>query len=209
MVNWDSIYKEKGAFQVEVSPRVVAGVASFKTEGARRVLDLGCGTGRHTRYLVDQGFEVFACDSSSEALDEAARLAPEATLGKCDFTSLPYEDSFFDAILCNHVIQHGFFDDVRKAVGEIVRVLKPGGFLFLVAVSTSHPKALTGREVEPNTRIDTDALDGHLPHHFFSETELRELFSGLEVVSLEHVERPSELEPSRWSAAWELRARKP
>jgi len=78
----------------------------------------------------------------------------------------------------------------------------------LIVVSTEHPKCATGREIEPGTRIDTAAVDGHVPHHFFSEGDLRELFGDFEILNLEHFVGPSELEPSRGSAAWELSARK-
>ncbi len=209
MVNWDSIYRERGSFQVEVSRAAMAAAYFFHERAAITVLDLGCGTGRHTRYLVDQGFTVSGCDSSDEALARAREVVPEAGLERCNMTLLPYDTGSFEAVFCNHVVQHGYMTDIHRAVDEIHRVLRSGGSLYLSVVSTRHPKALTGREVEPNTRLDTDALDGHIPHHFFTEDEMLELFSGFEVLGLDHVEGPSELEPTRMSAAWHLRAAKP
>jgi len=45
---------------------------------------------------------------------------------KADITALPFEDNLFDVIFCNHVLEH--IPDDRKAMGELYRVLKPGGF---------------------------------------------------------------------------------
>ncbi len=206
MNNWDSIYEEKGVFQQEPSVRVEKAIAFFKEKGLTTVLDLGCGTGRHIRILLENGFDVYGCDSSAEALSFAENESSQVEFSLCNMTSLLYQDEFFEAVLCNHVIQHGSIDDIKKAVSEIHRILKKHGYLFLTTVSTEHPKALTGQEIEPNTRINTDALDGNIPHHFFSGQEIEKLFADFEITSLEHFEGPSELDPSTWSAAWELYA---
>lgn len=208
MRDWNSIYEAQGVFQKAPSFRVLSAISHFKDKGLCRILDLGCGTGRHTTALVDSGFEVYGCDASGEALSIVSNLIAEAKFCRCEMTSLAYSADFFDGIICNHVIQHGLFADSQAACQEMLRVLRPGGHLFLTVVSTQHPKYFTGREIEPNTKIDTDAVDGHIPHHFFSKDELRELFEGCDIYSLEHFEGPSELDPTKDLAAWEMYARK-
>lgn len=208
MKDWNAIYEARGVIQQKPSPRVAAAIARFRGNGITRVLDMGCGTGRHATLLVDEGFDVYGCDSSPEALKIVSDLIGEADFQPCDMTALPYESGFFDAVICNHVIQHGMLADSRQAARELLRVLRPGGFLHLIVVSTRHPKYATGREIEPGTRIDTDALDGHIPHHFFTERELRDLFQEAGILSLQHFTGPSELDPGKDSAAWELHARK-
>lgn len=208
MKDWRSIYRTKGIFQKQPSSRVLQAIESFKENGFNRILDLGCGTGRHTAPLVDGGFNVYGCDFSQEALDIICQLIPEGHFKCCDMTSLPYEDDFFDALICNHVLQHGMVADVQQAIGEMKRVLRQGGHLVLIVISTEHLKFSTGYEIEPNTKIDTDDVDGHMTHHFFTEEELRVFFQDFELLRLEHVKGPSELNPEKESAAWELYARK-
>jgi len=95
------------------------------------------------------------------------------------------------------------------AISEIHRILRKGGILFLLAISTNHPKYLTGTEIEPNTRINTDSVDGDLPHHFFTEEELSALFSKqFEIVKSVHFEAPSELDANKETAAWKMYARR-
>lgn len=208
MKDWNSIYKAQGVFQKDPSAFVLSAISLFKDKGLSRILDLGCGTGRHTTVLADSSFEVYGCDSSEEALNVVSELITNVDFRQCDMTSLPYSPNFFDAIICNHVIQHGLFADVHTASHEMQRIIRPGGHLFLMVVSTEHPKYFTGHEIEPNTKIDTDAVDGHIPHHFFTEDELRQLFEEFDIYKLEHFKGPSELEPGKESAVWEMYAKK-
>jgi len=209
MNDWNSIYKERGILQKEASETVIEAVNFFKHELVRTVLDLGCGTGRHTAYLLEEGFQIYGCDSSEVALELAMAALPTVDFETCNMTALPYEDGFFDAVICNHVIQHGTIAEIKVAISEIHRILRKGGILFLVAISTNHPKYLTGTEIEPNTRINTDSVDGDLPHHFFTEEELRTLFSKeFKIVKSVHFEAPSELDPNKEMAAWKMYARR-
>ena len=209
MNDWNSIYKERGILQKEASETVIEAVNFFKHELVRTVLDLGCGTGRHTAYLLEEGFQIYGCDSSEAALELAMAALPAVNFETCNMTSLPYEDGFFDAVICNHVIQHGTRAEIKVAISEIHRILRKGGILFLVAISTNHPKYLTGTEIEPNTRINTDSVDGVLPHHFFTEKELSTLFSKeFKIVKLDHFEAPSELDANKETAAWKMYARR-
>jgi ubiquinone/menaquinone biosynthesis C-methylase UbiE len=209
MKDWDALYREHGIIQMEPAPRAVNAIKFLKQNNARRVLDLGCGTGRHTIILVNEGFDTYGCDSSEKGLEIASGVIKEAKFKQCDMTSLPYEDGFFNGIICNFVIQHGRTSDIRKAVSEMYRVLRQGGILYLTVISTDHPKSLTGEEIEPNTRINTVDIDGDIPHHFFAEKEMKELFREFKILSLKHFKGESQANPGKMMAAWELYAQKP
>jgi len=159
--------------------------------------------------LVKENFEVYGCDNSEDALKIIKEILADNEFRLCDMTKLPYEDEYFDGIICYQVIQHGKIADIKKSISEMYRVLKKGGYLFLVVISTKHPKFQTGEEIEPNTKINTDDIDGYMPHHFFSELEMKELFSKNEIIKLNHFEGQSEINPSSRMASWELYARRP
>ncbi len=122
MKDWNTLYKEKGIVQKEVSEKILEAVKFFKEKGVNRVLDLGCGTGRHTILLVKECFEAFGCDNSKEALCVIKEILPNNDFKLCDMSRLPYEDEFFDGILCYQVMQHGKIADIRKAIFEAYRV---------------------------------------------------------------------------------------
>jgi SAM-dependent methyltransferase len=106
-----------------------------------RLLDLGCGFGRHAFESLRRGAHVVACDFSLAELkdvkgmfgaivtEEAASL-PEGAGGAVangDATRLPFADASFDRIIASEVLEH--IPDDTAAFRELARVLKPGGVL--------------------------------------------------------------------------------
>jgi SAM-dependent methyltransferase len=109
-----------------------------------RILDAGCGSGRNLIYLLREGYEIFAVDQNSAAVEQtralAAALAPHLPPGNIrlepvESTSFP--DAFFDVVHCSAVL-HFSRDDAHfnAMLNDLWRVLKPGGILFCRLAST-------------------------------------------------------------------------
>ncbi len=104
-----------------------------------RVLDMGCGGGRHAFALYKRGADVVAFDMSQEDLVEvrsmfaAINVADEAPEGATAHTvrgtayALPFEDASFDRIIAAEIMEHLPEDEL--AMSELYRVLKPGGLI--------------------------------------------------------------------------------
>lgn len=97
--------------------------------GARRVVDLGAGTGKLTRQIHARGLAVTAVDPSGGMLGELRRVLPgvPAHLGTAE--ALPLPDASADAVV---VAQAWHWMDPDRAAREIARVLTPGGRLGLI-----------------------------------------------------------------------------
>jgi len=182
---WDDIFREHGPFFTEPHEDMPAIVDMLRGKGARTVLDLGSGSGRHTVHLAQNGFSVFALDESPEGIEITRKwLAREGLSADLQVRSmtepLPYEDDFFDAIVSTQVIHHATMAAIRTTVGEIARVLKKGGFAF-ITVPKLRNQGVDFEEIEPGTYVPLDGREKGLPHHYFTPDELRELFRDFEV----------------------------
>lgn len=118
-----------GRYERGRPPYPPAAVDWLLPAGARRVLDLGAGTGKLTRALLDRGLDVIAVDPSEGMLAELRRVLPAvpAEIGTAERIPLP--DDSVDAVL---VAQAWHWVDESRAVPEIARVLRPGGRLGLI-----------------------------------------------------------------------------
>jgi len=106
-----------------------------------RVLDLGCGGGRHAFACLRRGAVVVALDSDlaelKSALGMMTAMVGAGEVGDCgsgagvrgDALRLPFFDGAFDKVICAEVLEH--LPDDSSAMGELARVLRPGGMLAI------------------------------------------------------------------------------
>lgn len=193
----------------------IALAEEMRARGMRRVLDVGCGGGRHLLYLAKQGFVVYGTDRSAAGLaisrERLEKEGLEATLRRCDMTEVPFSDEFFDAVLSVQVLHHNRLENVEKAVGEIRRALKGGGLFFANFCGKGDYKEGKGEKIEPGTYICDSGIETGMPHHFFTRREVEDLVEGFEIMSLkerraEYVNRSSGLPVV--SVHWEIKAQK-
>lgn len=156
----------------------------------KTVLDLGCGAGRHTVYLAQEGFEVYALDISPEGVERTAqwltREGLQANLQQADITALPYPDDLFDSIVSVSVLHHNTIANIRTAMAEIRRTLRPGGLLFATECAKGDHQDGQGEQIENGTYLaPEDADQPGVPHHFFDEDEVKAQLHGFVVIELE------------------------
>lgn len=132
----------------------------------RRVLDAGCGTGGVLRWQLDFGGVASAAgvDVGSDAIELARMRVPEADLRVASLKDLPFEDGTFDLAFCNDVLQHVHELDVEVSLGELRRVLMPGGTLLL----RTNGSLRLRRERDDWRAYDRGSLIGELERSGFS-----------------------------------------
>ncbi|MEW2356987.1 methyltransferase domain-containing protein [Spirillospora sp. NPDC029432] len=111
----------------------------FRVKPGERVLDMGCGAGRHAFELYRRGARVVAFDMDAgelagvDTMFKAMRMEgglPEEAAAETvqgDALELPFPDDHFDKIIASEVLEH--IPDDMRAMRELMRVLKPGGRL--------------------------------------------------------------------------------
>jgi SAM-dependent methyltransferase/uncharacterized membrane protein YbhN (UPF0104 family) len=104
----------------------------------RRGLDAGCGQGWYVARMHQLGFLVDGIDTSAGQLMLAAKhVPPAATLGVGSVLSVATREGMFDFVYVINVLHHlASVDEQRRAFAELLRVLKPGGLLFVHEINT-------------------------------------------------------------------------
>jgi malonyl-CoA O-methyltransferase len=156
---WSEIYDEEANPLIGLEEPVVR--EALGDVAGLAVLDLGCGTGRHTLWMANAGASVTAIDFS-EGMMERARAKPGAE--KVRFLvhdlhqRLPFADRSFDRVVSGLVLEH--LHDMASFFSEAHRVLKPGGravvsgmhpAMFLRDVRARFRDPATGEKVEPGS----------------------------------------------------------
>lgn len=109
----------------------------FKEDTAWRALDLGCGIGQYTNYLIQKGFKVTAGDISIEALNNLAKNVHEAAIKQLDMSNpLLFSDNSFDLVFANLSIHYFDSKTTVNLLKEIKRILKDGGY-FIGSVNST------------------------------------------------------------------------
>jgi ubiquinone/menaquinone biosynthesis C-methylase UbiE len=205
MPTWNELFTRDEFRWKNPHDQVVALVSILRERGARRVLDLGCGAGRHTVYLAREGFEVSATDIAENGLKLArewlGRENLSAELKQSDISHIPYPSDFFDAVISIYVIYHKTYADMQQVVAEIHRVLKPGGIALISLQSSRSWRYGRGQEIEPNTFILMNGADAGVPHHYSNLAEIADLFKHYAIRKIEQEER---FEESNRHSHWQV-----
>jgi SAM-dependent methyltransferase len=117
-------------YEEQILPMAAAGLA-----GCADVLDVGTGEGQVARRAVDLGAtRVVGVDPTTAQVVEAVARGGGPSYARAGAAALPFPDARFDAVVACLVFEH--IEDVDGAIGEVARVLRPGGrFLFFL----NHP----------------------------------------------------------------------
>lgn len=167
-----------------------------------RLLDIGCGFGRHSYEALRRGADVVSSDFSLPelvevdqtvaAMKEADELPVGVSSASCngDVTRLPFPDGSFDRIIASEILEH--VEDDVGALRELVRVLRPGGGFAATVPATLPEKicwALTDEYHAPKVE------GGHVRIYGRGELAERMQSAGLDVV---HAHRAHALHSPYW-----------
>lgn len=162
------------------SEHVVRFLAGLPERGYSRLLDIGCGHGRHLRCARTMGFQVDGVDVSEVALHEDVPAIAGSML------ALPFPADAFDVALAFGVFYYGTMGQADHAVHEMHRVLRPGGHGF-VSVRSCRDWRADHTDYHGVFHCEGEPEDG-MQLDFISEDELHEVYGVFRTVEFEIAE---------------------
>ncbi|MBU0590771.1 class I SAM-dependent methyltransferase [Candidatus Micrarchaeota archaeon] len=190
MGDWESIFKKDGKVFLTAQEDMEKIIKLLKKEKVRKILDLGCGSGRHTVLFAKQGFDVYATDISKTGLKMTRKWLKEKNLcaklkeHSC-YEKFPFKDKRFDAIISTQVIHHNFHEKVKFCISEIERVLKPGGLIFITVAANKRKQGATAFMMsEPRTYTPLDGKEKGVPHFIYTKTLMKKDFKNFKILSI-------------------------
>jgi ubiquinone/menaquinone biosynthesis C-methylase UbiE len=150
--------------------------------GSGKVLDAGCGNGKHTEFFAKQeDIRSEGIDSAPGILEEAVdrRASRKAEYSRMDVQDLEFYDGTFDGVWCNTVMQFIPHESKPQAISELSRVLRSGGIFYITFKLVSEQEL---KEEGEEARIYVRGSDG-ITRYLVTEEEAEELLekAGLEI----------------------------
>lgn len=180
---WDRVFRRIGDKQTSRDSWLERWLEVLEV-GEAPILELGCGAGLDTRFLIERGFSVIATDFSEEALELTRRSTLTAEVMRLDMTlGLPFSNDEFQAVVASLCLHYFPWRETVEIVGEIHRCLEPGGFLLARVNSTNDEfyAKVKKQEIEPGFHL----VDG-MPKRLFESESIEALFAERwEIVSAE------------------------
>lgn len=148
------------------------------------ILDLGCGSGNNTLYLINNNKKVIAADLSSNAITNIIKNFPEIYDTKC-FNMLdgfPFEDNSFEVIIADLSLHYFKKRDTEKIVNDLKRILCKNGYLIIRVNSINDVNHGAGKGLEIEKHL-FQTEDGRLKR-FFDENDIRDFFKDFNIIYL-------------------------
>jgi SAM-dependent methyltransferase len=206
---WDRTYAGAQDFFGKLpSELAVNALMTLREQGAKTILELGCGQGRDTWFFAHNGLEVTALDYSEAGICQMRARAQEqgakVTVQAHDAREpLPFNDESFDAVYSHMFFTMEFTEEqLLKMLSECRRVLRPGG-LNIYSVRNDHDPHY-GKFTPKGEDMWQNPLGFVV--HFFSENKIRRLSTGYDVLWIKEFEEPS---PPFTKKLYEVVLRKP
>ncbi len=183
---WEEIYS-KGLSNLKYPNEML--VRQFNkyhaNKNVKRVLDFGFGAGANLIHIAECGCEVFGVEVSDSAIDLVENKLKEksltASLTKVNNHELPYEDNYFDVVVAWQVLAYNNLKSFDDVMGEISRVLKPGGIFIGTMTAVGDISHTMSEKIGdylyiskvPNQEGATCIIvDKHEVHQFFKNKEI-------------------------------------
>lgn len=223
---WDKSYSSRDNFVFYPHEEVIRfvskyirkriGLMEFKDRvslaSKPKVLDLGCGIGRHVIYCEEMGLDAYGIDLSKEAVKIARTWLgnksiqnPDDKILQGDIRQLPFPDSFFNYGVSHGVLDSMHFEVAQESVSELARTLVYEGLFYCDLISgddSSHSREYCGENMV------TDTHEHGTVQSYFNFTKVKSLFDQFFTIEEAIIVRREDILLGQYSSRYHLVLRK-
>jgi len=188
---WEAFYDKGNELNIVPYTEVFSFLAKncgHNSKG-KKLLEIGCGAGNNLMFAKWAfGFNIYGIDQSKAVIELVRKRFQKKNLSyevleQGNMDDLKFENEFFDVVVDRAAIQHNTFLDAKRIVSEVYRVLKYGGLFYSSLSSDCHP-LFNNHLGDGNYHEDRIGM-----WHFFSKSEILDLFSCFEIIQWYHTTR--------------------
>ncbi len=119
----------------------------------KKILDVGCGSGRDVQYFMEEGLDVIGIDISEGMLSEAKSRCPDCKFEKMDILSISYPENTFDGVWVMASLSDIPKANVIKALEGMNKVLKGDGVIYIAVKEGDGEKLIEKKQYENSPRF--------------------------------------------------------
>ncbi|KGK86065.1 class I SAM-dependent methyltransferase [Clostridium sp. HMP27] len=196
---WQSLHKQN-KFRPKYPSEIVVQFIfrNFNRDSKTKVLDLGCGAGRHVYFMANENIDTYGTDISRDGIEYTEMILKQHQLNSnlkvASVDNIPFEDNYFDGILCYGVLYYCSIKEINDSAKEIFRVLKPNGKALIVVRNTDDYRYGKGKEIDKNTFLIEEKNnkkcafnENGMKMHFFERSEIEELFKNFSKIEIDEI----------------------
>ena len=180
LLYWDNIHKDYNREDIKIDDWLDK-FSNIIDNCSTPVLDLGCGSGNDTLYLIKKGKEVISCDQSNNAIENIKKNFPEVhdTKSFDMLDGMPFNDNSFNVIIADLCLHYFREEDTFRILNEIKRVLTEDGYLIfrVNSINDVNHGAGEGNKVEHHLY---ETRDRRLKR-FFDESDIKHFFKEFDI----------------------------
>lgn len=196
---WENLHKQNRFRPKYPSEMVVQFVfRNFNRDGKTKVLDLGCGAGRHVYFMANENIDTYGTDISKDGVKYTKTILNQhelnADLKVNSVDNIQYEDNYFDGLICYGVLYYCNIKEISASAKEIFRVLKPNAKALIVVRNINDYRYGKGKEIERNTFLIEEENknkcafnESGMKMHFFDKSEIEELFKDFSEIEIDEI----------------------
>jgi SAM-dependent methyltransferase len=192
--SWDKYWKTEDDLDYWEKPDqiVLDLIEQYDNEKYNKVLDLGCGIGRHVFPFLKASYIVTAVDNSEQALKKINKKKDKFDLDintvKGDYLNKTFPDNSFDIIISINVIYHGEKEDFKAAIKNCKDYLKNEGIFLFTCPTRDDGKYGNGKEIVPHTFLSLNSVHPGDAHYFASKEDILNSLNDMEIIYIKKEE---------------------